>query len=411
MQRVLSTFDAYQKARIKFVQSVAQLSLREENVNLMENAEVLKMLRPLLSDHVPSIRQSASVALARLASHSQVIAEQIVQEGLIVALVGSMKNGSSYDRKAGAFAMRSVSKHSSKLASSILKVNGSIDALKLCLNDVSVQVKESGVWVCNFIAKHEDSSLATQLADAGIVSLLNLCLEEPEPSLKRIATISLANIAKHSVSLAQQVVDAKALESFNVLLSSNDLKLKRQVCACVAQIAKHSDEMCNRVANANQDCIFRKILLCLGSSDDIVRLNALICVREVSRRSSKHADMIVQDGGVKMLLDALRRDQENQMVCFFLFLLLLLMCVCVCVVCVCCTSLSLHVLTYSFSLSLSLSLSLSYSLTSSLTRTGTSCRLDVAGIFGILLFRCCVKDFKSWWRKPSQRCSQCKRRR
>jgi len=309
MQRVLNTFDAYQKARVKFVQSVAQLSLREQNASLMENAGVMKMLQPLLVDQVPAIRQSASVALARLASHSQGIAEHAVQEGLISALADSMKNGSSYDRKAGAFAMRSVSKHSSELAHSVLKVG--TDSLKLCLNDVNMQVKEEGVWACDYVAKHEDASLATSLSDAGIVPLLVMCLEEPEPSLKRIATISLATIAKHSVSLAQSVVDAKALESFSVLLGSNDSKLKRQVCACVAQIAKHSDELCNRVANGHQDSVFRKILSCVRSTDDAVRRNALICVREVSRRSSKHADMIVQDGGIKMLLDAVRRDSSS----------------------------------------------------------------------------------------------------
>merc|ERR1712224_889411 len=118
-----------------------------------------------------------------------------------------MGNGSSYDRKAGAFAMRSVSKHSSQLAHSVLKVG--VDAIKMCLNDVSMKVKEEGVWACNYVAKHDDASLATSLADAGIVPLLVLCLEEPEPSLKRIATTSLANVAKHSVTLAQHVVDAK----------------------------------------------------------------------------------------------------------------------------------------------------------------------------------------------------------
>lgn len=221
-------------------------------------------------------------------------------------VVDSMKNGSSYDRKAGAFAMRSVSKHSSELAHSVLKVG--IDAIKLCLNDVSMKVKEEAVWACNYVAKHEDGSLATSLADSGVVPLLVLCLEEPEPILKRIATISLANIAKHSVSLAQCVVDAKALESFSVLLGSNDIKLKRQVCACVAQIAKHSDELCNRVANAHQDSVLRKVLSCARSSDSVVRRNALICIREVSRHSSKHADMITQDGGIKILLDAIQRD-------------------------------------------------------------------------------------------------------
>ena len=112
----------------------------------------MKMLRPLLVDHVPAIRQSASVALARLSSHSQVVAEQAVQEGLITALVDSMKHGSSYDRKAGAFAMRSVSKHSSQLAHKVLKVG--MDAIKMCLNDVSMKVKEEGVWACNYVAKH-----------------------------------------------------------------------------------------------------------------------------------------------------------------------------------------------------------------------------------------------------------------
>lgn len=308
MQRVISTFEAYQKARVAFVQNVAQLATREQNADLMENAGVLRLLKPLLHDNVPSVQQTAAVAIGRLASHNENVARDVVEEGILTDLVVSLGSENAYARKASAFVLRSVAKHSVELATTITKENGTIEALKSCLDDIDPAVKEAGVWAVDYIARHNRELAKTVAGHAGMVKSIVLCLEEPEQSLKRVAACALCDIAKHSAALAQQVVDAKALVSFDVLLNADDVKLQQHVCASVAQIVKHSEALCDQVVKTG---VLRRVLLCVRSSNAAVRHNAMICVRETAKRSEKQCDAIVQDGGVKTILDVVQEHRHS----------------------------------------------------------------------------------------------------
>jgi hypothetical protein len=49
---ILQPFEEYQKARVKFVQAVADASTRPQNIEVMNNAGVMQLLRPLLLDNV-----------------------------------------------------------------------------------------------------------------------------------------------------------------------------------------------------------------------------------------------------------------------------------------------------------------------------------------------------------------------
>ena len=62
---ILSTFDKYQKDRLAFVQSVADYAGRENNVEILQQAGVMALLKPLLNDPVPAIQQASAVALGR----------------------------------------------------------------------------------------------------------------------------------------------------------------------------------------------------------------------------------------------------------------------------------------------------------------------------------------------------------
>ena len=53
---VLAPFEAYQKARVTFVQTVAELAQRPQNIEALHSAGVMALLRPLLLDNVPSIQ-------------------------------------------------------------------------------------------------------------------------------------------------------------------------------------------------------------------------------------------------------------------------------------------------------------------------------------------------------------------
>jgi len=103
---VVSVLEDYQKARIQFVQQTAELAQRPQNVEILHNAGrssffsvwlhayfllgVMALLRPLLLDVVPSVQQGAALALGRLASHSDEMAEAVVSNEILPQLVFSL---------------------------------------------------------------------------------------------------------------------------------------------------------------------------------------------------------------------------------------------------------------------------------------------------------------------------------
>lgn len=84
---LLLSFDEYQKARAKFVQVVADASMRPQNIDIMNNVGVIQLLKPLLVDNVPSIQQTAALSIGRLANHNEVIAQSIVDQEILPILV------------------------------------------------------------------------------------------------------------------------------------------------------------------------------------------------------------------------------------------------------------------------------------------------------------------------------------
>lgn len=49
---ILQVFSDYQAARVRFVQAVAEAATRPQNIDTMQNAGVMQLLRPLLLDNV-----------------------------------------------------------------------------------------------------------------------------------------------------------------------------------------------------------------------------------------------------------------------------------------------------------------------------------------------------------------------
>ena len=87
---VLAVFETYQKARVEFVQTIAELATRPQNIEVLQNAGVMQLLRPLLLDNVPSIQQSSALALGRLANYNEELAEAVVSNQILPQLVYSL---------------------------------------------------------------------------------------------------------------------------------------------------------------------------------------------------------------------------------------------------------------------------------------------------------------------------------
>lgn len=297
---VLQVFETYQASRTSFVAAIADLANRPANIEHLQNAQVMSLLRPLLLDTVPSIQHSAALALGRLANYSEALAESVVVNDVLPQLVYSLKENNRFYKKTAAFVLKSVAKHNGVLAQAVIDA-GSLPDLVLCLQEFDPAVKEAASWALGHICQHS-AELAQQVVAAGAIAPLVLCLQEPELSLKRTAVSALSEIAKHSPELAQVVNDAGAIQYLTPMVQHPDAKLKRQVCNALSQIAKHNADLAEIVVEAE---IFPKIFLCLKDNDAVVKKNAALCVREIAKHTPELSQLIVNSGGHAALINYL----------------------------------------------------------------------------------------------------------
>ncbi|XP_008305657.1 sperm-associated antigen 6 isoform X2 [Cynoglossus semilaevis] len=305
-RQIIQAFEQYQKSRLQFVQTVADLASRPQNIEVLHNAGVMSMLRPLMLDVVPSIQQTAALALGRLADHSDELAEAVVREDILPQLVHSLGSQNRFYKKAAAFVLRAVSKHSPALAQAVVSCGG-VDALVLCLEEFDPGVKEAAAWALGFIARH-DALLAQSVVDAGAVPLLLMCLREPEIALKRIASSTISDICKHAPELAQTVVDTGGVAHMAQMILNPDTKLKRQVFSALSQISKHSVSLAEMVIEAE---IFPAAVACLKDPDDYVRKNVTTLMREVVKHTPELSLLIVNCGGMAAVIDYLGECQGS----------------------------------------------------------------------------------------------------
>lgn len=183
------------------MQTVAELATRPQNVEILQNAGVMSLLRPLLLDIVPTIQQTAALALGRLANYNDDLAEAVVKGDILPQLVYSLAEQNvsvschqermfdfpiscsalffsqqhddfpsthinfnllsntaqselqRFYKKAAAFVLRAVAKHSPELAQAVVDC-GALDALVICLEEFDPGVKEAAAWALGYIARH-----------------------------------------------------------------------------------------------------------------------------------------------------------------------------------------------------------------------------------------------------------------
>ncbi|CAL8292917.1 unnamed protein product [Lota lota] len=305
-RQVLQVFEQYQKSRLHFVQTVADLATRPQNIDTLQNAGVMTLLRPLLLDAVPTIQQTAALALGRLANHSDDLAEAVVQGDILPQLVHSLASQNRFYKKAAAFVLRAVAKHSPGLALAVVDCGG-VDALVLSLEEFDPGVKEAAAWALGYIARHNEQ-LSQCVVEAGAIPLLVLCLQEPEMALKRISASAISDISKHTTDLAHSVVDSGAIAHLAQMILNPDAKLKRHVLSALSQISKHSVGLAELVVEAE---VFPAALACLRDSDDYVRKNVTTLIREVVKHTPELAQFIVNCGGMAAVVDYLGDSSGN----------------------------------------------------------------------------------------------------
>lgn len=75
-------------------------------------------------------------------------------------------------KKAAAFVLRAVAKHSPELSQAVVACGG-VDALVLCLEEFDPGVKEAAAWALGCIARHNTCKEDTDMAGFSVISLCN----------------------------------------------------------------------------------------------------------------------------------------------------------------------------------------------------------------------------------------------
>ncbi|KAJ3189122.1 Sperm-associated antigen 6 [Gaertneriomyces sp. JEL0708] len=233
----------YNRQRLLFAQSIADLATRDSNIPQLYSSGVLTLLRPLLTDNVPAIQQSASLAVGRMCDKSEDVSRECVDAGMVQGVVWGISHseeGNRYTKKSFTFILRSIARHSATLAQAVVSA-GALPPLLSCLEEFDPGVREGAAWALGYIARH-NTDLAKTVVEAGVIPLLVLALREPHLPLKRISASALSDIAKHHTDLAQAVLESGAVEILVGLLdaSGNDRKLKKVALNALAGVAKWS---------------------------------------------------------------------------------------------------------------------------------------------------------------------------
>ena len=83
------------------------------------------------------------------------MAEAVVKSDILPQLIYSLAEQNRFYKKAAAFVLRAVARHSPDLAQAVVNC-GSLDALVICLEEFDPGVKEAAAWALGYIARHND---------------------------------------------------------------------------------------------------------------------------------------------------------------------------------------------------------------------------------------------------------------
>lgn len=304
-RQIQQVFEKYHKARREYVQSIAEAASRPENTEILMKLDVLQLLRPLLLDTVPSIQQTAALAIGRLANYKEEYAEQIVSVGIVPEIVAGVNSQDPYYKRNSCFVIRTISQHSPLLAQQTVDA-GVLEPLVNCFTGFDTKVKEAAAWALGSIAMHSPE-LAQAVVDANAIQYLIEAVQDPEISLRRIAVSTLGDIAKHNVALAQDLINARAISYIAPLVKSQDPKLVQKVCITLSQIAKHSVDCAGLVVEGE---IFPEALKCLADKDTGVRRAASNLVETIVKHSQELSQLVMTVGGGAALVTYLKANND-----------------------------------------------------------------------------------------------------
>ncbi|BES91826.1 Sperm-associated antigen [Nesidiocoris tenuis] len=303
---ILQAFENYEKSRVLFAQTMADMALRSVNVDCMLRCNVMELLTALLNDPSLRVQQNAALAIGRIANNSHEAARIAMIIDTMQALLRNIEKRSKYYKKAVMFALRCFAKHSPELANTLV-TNGALDAILICLEEFDSGVKEAAIWAIGYISRHS-TALAQACVSAGVLPMLQLCLQEPEVCLKQIAASTVGDIAKHDATLSQAICDAGCLLVLAKCINYPSPRLKRQAMCALSQVAKHTLNLAEAVVETD---VVPDAILHMGHPDGGVMKSAANLICEIVKHHYNLAQLVINSGGIAALLNVIQHGESD----------------------------------------------------------------------------------------------------
>lgn len=300
---VIQPFEEYQRSRIIFVQTVAALAGGKDNrnVELLKRLDAIRLLGPLLTDPVISIKQYAALAIGTLAGADEEIATQVVKDdnGHILKLIlKSLETSNRFYKKTACRLLGKLSKWKSLASEVVKETPNEENVLKFlvgCLEDCDGEVKQFAANALQKICMN-GPDLASAVVQNGAVEPLSLCLQEPDIKLKRQAVLTISSIVKHSRDLATTVSDKNDTLSIILhYLQTKDTMLRRQVLLCLSYIAQNSPDKAIQIISTLNNQILEENI------GGIEKMGGVYAALGQTPVETKAADPICQQNALTLL--------------------------------------------------------------------------------------------------------------
>ncbi len=265
---------------------------------------------------MPTVAQTAALAVGRMASFSVEVAEELAACGILEQLCGSMQASVLPGQlKSGCFVLKSVCRHTAELTGAALQA-GAAAALLHCLRQVDASVREGAAQAAASLAQHSGEQAAA-LLQAGLAAPLVEALREPEPSLRRAAALALGELGKHDAEAAGAIEASGGIPALMALLATGvrgggaggggssgppgaippelAARVVRSGITALSALVKHTPPLAECAVQARA---FPLVLERMGDSDEAVRRAAAVLLREIVKHSEQLAGVAVEAGAV-----------------------------------------------------------------------------------------------------------------
>ncbi|XP_067137456.1 sperm-associated antigen 6-like [Centruroides vittatus] len=318
-QLILPVFEEYQKARLKFAQSISDLAANPSDYAALKAAGAIPLLCTLFMDIMPSIQRTAIVAMGRLASYNIDIAEEIIRRNILPLLVEKLKkesnriteipNSEQLYKRAASYLLRSIAKHDVNLAKIIVKTNA-LEALQICIKDPDPLVKESAILTLTNIAKHSEE-LAIEIASEKyeIIPMLIQSIHDYDlPVLRAVASV-IFEISKHSFQLALILQRNEIIPALEKLIEQDDPKLMNILLPILTQLSRYEDNFAMKLATEIHS--IETAIKELSNEDISCRKNCCVYLLECVKHSDDLAQKVIDEGGISKMIEYIKKHEQE----------------------------------------------------------------------------------------------------